>query len=156
MEPTTGPARPPALTRLCIASFLDQGLFIPLYLLGIPATMVMREMDPTVLNDTVRAFYSGFVPAEQLDDVFNYVTLLREHGLALMIVFALRTIGRLIGTLRMWKLKGDGLHIYITSQLLGLLVPMIIAGAKLFAPISLVIVLAWSYLYWAQRKALTA
>lgn len=156
MEPNLTPVRPPALARLCIASFIDQGVFILLYLLCIPAAAMIKDMDPDALNNMVRTAYGPLLKADQLDTAMQYLDLLRTHGVALMTVFALRTIARFIGTLRMWKLKSDGLHIYITAQLLGLLVPMLIAGAKLFAPVSLVVILGWCFLYWTHRKALVA
>jgi hypothetical protein len=79
---------------------------------------------------------------------------MREHGVGLMSVLALRTLARFIGTLRMWRLHWSGFHIYTTAQLLGLLVPMLIAGSELFAPLSLIIVLGWCYLYWNHRRAM--
>lgn len=156
MEPTITPVRPPALTRLCIISFIDQGVFILLYLLCIPAAAVMRDMEPEALNAMVRTVYGPLLQGDQLDTLQPYIDLLRAHGVVLMIVFALRTLARLIGTWRMWNLKNDGLHIYISAQLLGLLLPMLIAGAKLFAPVSLVVILGWCFLYWTHRKALVA
>ena len=67
---------------------------------------------------------------------------------------ALRTFARFMGTLRMWNGHHDGLHIYITAQLLGMLVPILVAGPKTLDFLGFIIALNWCYLYYTQRKAL--
>ncbi len=154
MEPLPAPARPAGLTRLCVMSFIDQGLFLLLYILGIPAAIVLKNTDADQVNAMVERFYSGLLEPEQIQAATRTVEMMRDHGVALMSVLALRTLVRFIGTLRMWRLHWKGFHIYTTAQLLGLLVPMLIAGSELFTPLSLIIVLGWCYLYWNHRRAM--
>ena len=86
----------------------------------------------------------------------RYLDLFREHGVALLGVFALRTAVRFVGTLRMWQLKGDGFHIYTTAQLLGILLPMLIAGTEMFSFLGLVLASLWCLMYFARMKAIGA
>ncbi len=135
-------------------SFIDQGLMFPIYLVGMAVSGFMAHMDPEQLDTLLRDEYGVFFQGEQLEQMMRMANVLREHGVALMAVFALRTLARFIGTLRMWQLRGDGLHIYITSQLLGILVPMIVGGPPMFSFFGLLMSVTWCYFYWTQRKAL--
>ena len=151
-----GTARPPALTRLCVLSFINQGVVFPLYVLGFLASFAVRDTDPQVMHDTVSAIYKGWFDEEQMERMFRFLDILREHGVALMGVFALRTAARFAGTLRMWHLHGDGFHIYTIAQLLGVLLPMLIAGAETFSPLGLMAVALWCLMYFTRMKAIGA
>lgn len=152
-----GTVRPPALTRLCMLSFINQGVVFPVYLLGFLASFSLRDADPQVMRDTATAVYKGFdFSEEQMEQLFRFLDVMREHGVALMGVFALRTAARFFGTLRMWKLHGDGFHIYTIAQLLGVLVPMLIAGTDTFSPLGLMAVALWCLMYFTRMKAVGA
>jgi len=146
--------RPAALTRLCIASFIDQGIMFPCYVLGIGVSAVMARMDPEAVDMMLRTEYSLFFKGDQLDEMLRYAQVLKEHGVLLMSVFALRTLVRFIGTLRMWRMEREGFHIYTAAQLIGVLLPMLVAGTAMFSALGLFIVLGWCYLYWSQMRAL--
>jgi hypothetical protein len=121
------------------------------------ASFSLRDADPQVMRDTATAVYKGFdFSEEQMEQLFRFLDVLREYGVALMGVFALRTAVRFVGTLRMWKLRGDGFHIYTIAQLLGVLVPMLIAGTDTFSPIGLMAVALWCLMYFTRMKAIGA
>ena len=103
------------------------------------------------LMDGMPAFLFG---SAQRTALVPYMEMMRLHGVALMSIFALRTAARFIGTWRMWNGHHDGLHIYITAQLLGMLVPILVAGPKTLDFLGFIIALNWCYLYFTQRKAL--
>jgi hypothetical protein len=151
-----GTARPPALTRLCVLSFINQGLVFPLYLLGFLASFPVRDADPQVMRDTAEAIYKGWFDEQQMEQLFRFLDTLREHGVALMGVFALRTAARFVGTLRMWRLKGDGFHIYTVAQLLGVLLPMLIAGTDTFNPLGLLAAALWCLMYFVRMRSIGA
>lgn len=153
MEPAPA-LRPRSLTRLCTLSFIDQGVMLPLYILSFAVTAFVQRMDPDGLDAMMRQQYEGLLSPAQLDQLSAYLDLLREHGPAMTAVLALRTLLRAVGTYRMWHLHRDGLHIYISAQLLGLLAPMLVGAALLTRPIGLLVVLLWCYLYWTHRHAL--
>ena len=153
---TVGTPRPPALTRLCVLSFINQGVMFPMYVLGLVAVPYVGDMDPQVLHDTAEAAYKGIFNEEQMTQLFGFLDIMRDHGTPLMAIFALRTAARFIGTLRMWRLHGDGFHIYTMAQLLGVLLPMLIAGKDTFSLLGLLIVALWCLMYFTRMRAIGA
>ncbi len=153
-EPPNLGGRPRTLTWLCTASFINQGLVFPLYLLGIAAAFAMRSVPEEELHRMVETFYSAFVQPEQQDELAAYIGLMKLHGPVLMTVFAMRTLSRFIGTLRMWQGRKDGFHIYTSAQLLGMLVPILIAGPQTINLLGFILALNWCYLYFIHRKFL--
>ncbi len=148
--------RPPALTRLCVLSFINQGVMFPIYLLGFFASFSLADIDPQELWAMADAIYGKMLDSTELDRLHGFLDLFQEHGTALMGVLALRTAARFIGTLRMWQLKGDGFHIYTTAQLLGILLPMLIAGTAMFSLLGLVLVSLWCLMYFVRMRAIGA
>lgn len=128
----------------------------PCYLAGFLASFYLEGTDPQALRDMADAFYKGMLEPSQLEQMYGYLDLLREHGIALMAVYTLRTAARLVGTLRMWQIKGDGFHIYTTAQLLGILLPMLIAGTAMFSMIGMVAASLWCLMYFVRLRAVGA
>lgn len=122
--------------------------------MGIVVAVAIRGIPDEEVLKLVHTTYGAFIQPGQEDDIVAYVAMLKAHGPALMGVFALRTLVRFIGTLRMWQGFKDGFHIYTTAQLLGMLVPMLIAGPKAINLLGFVLALNWCYLYFTHRKAL--
>ena len=91
---------------------------------------------------------------DRQDALLTYVGVMRAHGVALMGVFALRTLARFVGVFRMWNGKFDGFHIYTSAQLLGMLVPIMIAGSATLNILGFFLALNWCYLYFIHRKSL--
>ena len=142
------------LARLCVASFVNQGVAFPLYLIGILGAYAVQHMPEEEVRDLITTVYSKWLRPEQQEAMQTYISMLRLHGVALMGVFALRTLARFVGTYRMWQGWKDGFHIYTSAQLLGMLVPILIAGPKSLNILGFFIALNWCYLYFTQRKAL--
>ncbi len=147
-------ARPRTLHWLCVASFANQALVFPFYLMGIVAALVMRDMPEEEIRQLMQSSWATLVQPAQQDELLAYTGLLKAHGVALMSALVLRTLARFIGTLRMWQGWRDGFHIYTTAQLVGVLAPILIAGPRMFSFIGLVLVLNWCYLYFIHRKVL--
>ncbi|MBP8822944.1 MAG: hypothetical protein KBH07_04830 [Flavobacteriales bacterium] len=152
-QPQAG-ARPRTLTWLCTASFVNQALVFPLYLTGIAVAYAMRSMPDAELQQMVVDAWSGFVQPGQQDELMAYIGMLKAHGPALMGIFALRTLARFIGTLRMWQGRSDGFHIYTSAQLLGMLLPIFVAGPRTINFLGFILALNWCYLYFIHRKTL--
>ncbi|MBK8581363.1 MAG: hypothetical protein LKM36_10270 [Flavobacteriales bacterium] len=146
--------RPPMLARLCVASFINQGVVFPLYLSGILLAYVMQGMQAEEVRDLVATTYSTWLPPDRLEAMQVYVAALRANGVSLMAIFAVRTLARFVGTLRMWNGNKDGFHIYTSAQLLGMLVPMLVAGPGTLNILGFFLALNWSYLYFTQLKSL--
>ena len=126
----------------------------PVYFLGIFSTALLSRMTPEEVEALLRTSTYGLLQTGQLEQMLTVAESLRENGVWIMLVLALRTLARFIGVLRMWKLKGDGFHIYTTAQLLGILLPMLIGGQAMFSGLGLITAVMWCYLYWSQLKVL--
>lgn len=137
-----------------MGSFINQGLVFPLYAMGIFVAWAMRDMPIEEVRQMMETTYAPLLRSASEDDLMAYLELMKEHGVALMAVFAFRTAARFVGTLRMWQGWKDGFHIYTTAQLLGILVPILIAGPRMFSLIGFILVLNWCYLYFIHRKIL--
>ncbi|MCL4282982.1 MAG: hypothetical protein KJZ58_12045 [Flavobacteriales bacterium] len=146
--------RPKSLTWLCAASFTNQAVVFPLYVLGIFMAYAMRGVPAAELRELVINTYGAFIQPAQQDQLEAYIALLQRHGVALMAILALRTLARFIGTLRIWQGWRDGFHIYTTAQLLGVLLPILVVGPETFNILGFILVLNWCYLYYIHRKAL--
>ncbi len=146
--------RPKTLTWLCVASFANQGLVFPLYLMGILAAVALKGMPTEEIRHLVETTYAALIRSAAQDELMAYIELMKAHGVALMGVFALRTLARFVGTLRMWQGWKDGFHIYTMAQLLGVLLPILVAGPKMFSFIGFILALNWCYLYFIHRKIL--
>lgn len=142
------------LARLCVASFINQGVVFPLYLSGILLAYVMHGMPLEEVRNLVATTYSNWLPPDRLEAMQAYVGSLREHGVALMSIFSARTLVRFVGTLRMWQGRKDGFHIYTSAQLLGMLFPMLVDAPDTFNILGFFLALNWCYLYFTQRNAL--
>lgn len=155
--PTTPPGhipqvrRPAGLQRLAVASFINQGLVLPLYLLGIPLAVYMQGMDAEDLVEAMRTQYEGLIGAGDMDQAEALARALHAHGVAVMSILALRTLVRFAGVLRMWYGHADGFHIYTSTQLLGVLLPMLIGGNIFFSPFGLGAAVLWCVLYHQHR-----
>jgi hypothetical protein len=146
--------RPKILTRLCALSFINQGVVFPLYLFGLLGVYMMQHMPAEEVQRLITDTWSRWMVPEQQEALRSYMDLMREHGKAVMGIFALRTLVRAFGTWRMWTGWRDGFHIYTSAQLLGILLPLWIAGPRTFNFLGFFIALNWCYLYFTQRKAL--
>ena len=146
--------RPRTLTWLCVASFTNQALVFPLYFMGIFVAFMLRDMSVEEIRHLLENTYAGLVRQAQQEELMAFIGTIKEHGVALMAVYAVRTLARFVGTLRMWQGFGDGFHIYTMAQLLGILLPILIAGPRMFTFIGLLLALNWCYLYFIHRKIL--
>lgn len=146
--------RPRLLARLCVASFINQGLMFPLYLMGMLGAWLLGRMPEQEVEALVAQTWSRLLDPAQQEAMQGYLATMQAHGVALLAVLALRTLARAVGTFRLWQGRKDGLHIYISAQLLGVLLPMLVAGPDMFNLLGFVLALNWCWLYFTQRQAL--
>lgn len=146
--------RPRTLTWLCVASFANQAVVFPLYLLGFGAAWYLKGQSVEAIEEMMNTAYARFIQPDQREQLLKLAPLVKEHGVALTAVFAARTAARFVGTLRMWQGWKDGFHIYTTAQLLGMLVPILIAGPVTINFIGFILALNWCYLYFIHRQFL--
>lgn len=154
LPPASGSQRPRTLTWLCIASFANQALVFPLYLLGVGVAWYLKGQSVEAIEGMMNTAYARFIQPDQREQLLQMAPVLKQHGVALMAVFALRTAARFVGTLRMWQGWKDGFHIYTSAQLLGMLLPILLIGPKGINFIGFILALNWCYLYFIHRHAL--
>lgn len=150
MDPTLT-ERPAAFQRLAVASFINQGFVFLVYLFGLFASLLLSSMDVEDAVEQIRRSMWLPLDAASMEQLEANTRMLHAHGTALMSVLLLRTLARFIGVLRMWHRHADGFHIYTTAQLLGILLPMLIAGNELFSFTGLLAAGLWCLLYHGQR-----
>lgn len=151
VEPIPSEERPAAFQRLAVASFINQGFVFLVYFFGLFASLMLASMDVEDAVELVRT--SMWIPLDEqsMEELEANTRMLHDHGTALMLVLILRTVARFVGVLRMWHRHSDGFHIYTTAQLLGILLPMLIAGNELFSFTGLLAAGLWCLLYHGQR-----
>lgn len=114
--------RPGLIFGLGILSFINSGVFILIYGLGVLAMLAVQQMpfdEFNALFDDARGMLGGEDP-DQLDAM---IALLHAHGTAILGIFFLRTALRLVGAIGIWRGKRFGFHVYAAAQLLGIFAP---------------------------------
>ena len=153
--PGSGPWQRPALLRwLCISSGINQLVCVICYFTLLLVASSLRGTDVNEVEGLVRGLYAGWVQPDQMDRLISMAKLLHAQGVLLMGILLARTIVRAVGTWRMWNGHLDGLHIYISAQLIGVLAPMWLVDRSLFDFFGFIMVLNWCYLYWSVRRSL--
>lgn len=156
MEVTTDTPwqRPPMLRWLCLSSAVNQVFCVFMYFMALLFTISIQRMPAAEVDGLMQDLYSRWVQPDQLERLTRITDMLRSHGMLFLSILLLRTVARSVGTWRMWNGHLDGLHIYISAQLLGVLLPMALVDRSLFDGFGLLMALNWSYLYWSVRRAL--
>ena len=156
MEPqqVERPARTPVMRWLCTASFINQGFAFLMYGILVLGAGSIRSMPLAEVQAIADSFYGRLLDPASTERMHAFLALLHERGGLLFGIYALRTLVRAYGTWRMWKGELIGLHIYVSAQLLGVLVPMLVFGRELFDVLGFMMVINWCYLYWSARRNL--
>lgn len=118
--------RPDIISGLGILTFINSGMFIIIYAFGLFGMMAVAQMP---VDEFIAVMYDGagkYLEAEQLDMLDELARILHSSGVTLMLIYLVRTIARLIGTVGMWRGRKVGFHIYALAQLVGLFLPHII------------------------------
>lgn len=146
--------RPRMLRMLCTASFINQGVAFFLYgsMILISAWAATLPLDE--FRNLLLAQRPQMLSSEQLEHMEEHLGLVHASGVLIFGIGAARTAVRAFGTWQMWKLKKIGLHIYVSAQLLGILVPMLVIGQQVFDLLGFLMALSWCYYYWSVRRFL--
>lgn len=139
---------------LCTASFVNQGFSLFMYLLLLASAGAIANLPLEEVQAMAIATYGKLLDSAGEERMHRFVQMLHGQGAVLFGLYALRTVARAYGTWRMWKRERIGLHIYVSAQLLGVLVPMLVLGRELFDLLGFIMVLNWCYLYWSARRVL--
>ncbi|MBK8226704.1 MAG: hypothetical protein IPK70_05960 [Flavobacteriales bacterium] len=114
--------RPGLIAGLGIATFINTGLFTLVYGVGILGMLAVQQMPFDEFNglfDDARTMLGD----EDPDSFDAMIAILHGHGPALMGVFFLRTVLRLVGAIGIWRGRRNGFYLYAGAQLLGIFAP---------------------------------
>jgi len=126
--------RPDMVSVLGILSFINCGLFILIYLLGLMGVSGLSSMPQEDLDAALSDAFSQFgdsLTQEQMDQAYQAVDIMKESGVMFMLLLLIITIVRLIGVSKMWKNRKQGFTLYAGAQLARVIVPVLLLGASL-------------------------
>ncbi len=147
--------RPDMLTGLGILSFINCGLFLVIYTLGVFVTLGLRAVPEQEFMAQMNEQMAGMRDMMGEDGVaaFEELVPLMYHGGALLMgLLLLRTIARLVGVLRMWRGRKQGFRIYAVAQVVGIFLPHVVLPWKHLGLWGPLLALAFAALYGTQLK----
>lgn len=149
--------RPDMITGLGILTFINSGLFLIFYLIGLLGVNGLSSVPEEELQaqlDEVFAQMGDALPADQMDQVYEVINIMKDNGVALMLTLLVLTALRFFGALKMWRGARQGFHIYAGSQVTRVLAPIIFFGAAGFSLFGLILAGLMTAGYASQLKHL--
>jgi len=146
--------RPQLIAILGLLTFVNAGLFIVMYALAILAMLMVRELPVDEFVQLLRDGALKYMDAEQAEPMERIALVLHRSGVAIMIVYLVRTVLRLIGAIGMWRGKKSGFHLYAVAQLLGLFAPHLFLPWDLLGVGGPLMTVAITAAYGSQLKRL--
>ncbi len=143
--------RPGLIFGLGIFSFVNTGLFLLVYGIGIVGMLALQQMpleEVSGMFDEARSFMADS-DSEQIDAM---VPILHANGAALLAILFARTLLRLIGTVGIWRGRKRGFHIYAAAQLLGIFAPHIVLPWSMLGVVGPVLAVGMTAAYGSQLK----
>lgn len=147
-------ARPPLVQTLGILSFINSGLFVLIYGLGFVGMLGLQGMS---LDEVRSMFEEGgmqYMPEENKEVINGLIPLFHAHGAALMGIYLMRTVLRLIGAIGIWKGRRSGFYLYASAQLIGIFAPHLILPWSLLGVFGPLMTIAMTAAYGSQLKRL--
>ncbi len=146
--------RPDLINVLGILTFINSGFFILIYGIGALGMAAVAQTPVEEFIALVRESAGAYLQPAQLDEMDGLIRILHTHGAALMLIYLVRTILRLIGSVGIWQGRRDGFHLYAGAQLVGLFVPHLILPWALLGFFGPLMTVGITALYGSQYKRL--
>jgi hypothetical protein len=146
--------RPDLINVLGILTFINSGFFLLIYGFGALGMLAVAQTPVEDFIALVHQSAGAYLQADQLEQMDGLIRILHSHGAALMGIYLLRTILRLIGAVGIWQGKRSGFHLYAGAQFLGLFVPHLILPWALLGFFGPLMTVAVTALYGSQYKRL--
>lgn len=143
--------RPGLIFGLGIFSFINTGLFLLAYGLGIFGMLALQQMpleEVSSVFDQVRAL----MPEGDAEQVDAIVPILHANGALLMGILFVRTLLRLIGAVGIWRGRKSGFHLYAAAQLLGIFAPHIVLPWSMLGIMGPLLAVITTAAYGSQLK----
>lgn len=147
--------RPDVISVLGLLTFINTGIFILVYLFGVFGMLAVQEMPADEFGQLMHDAAGKYMPEEQMFMVDEIARVIHASGFALMIIYLLRTIARLIGAIGMWRGKKNGFYLYAGAQLIGLFAPHIFLPWSLLGVFGPLMTVAITATYGSQLKRLS-
>jgi hypothetical protein len=137
--------RPTFLTVLCILSFVAAGIAIIGSIIGYMGMAVVEGMGGM---EGMEGATEGMSTMPGMEDAMA----LMVHAKTLLIVGIVITLIALFGVIQMWKQKKMGFYIYTGAQVIGIIIPIVIAGMAAFSAMGLFFSIAFIVMYGLNLK----
>lgn len=155
-DETGSTKRPDVISVLGVLTFVNSGIFLLLYLLMFFMMLAVHKMPQdefvTLIADAARQYVSGDDAGRVLEQMEGIARIFHTSGVSLMLIYLLRTAGRLIGAAGMWRGRRSGFHIYAAAQLIGLFAPHIFLPWSMLGVFGPLLAVAITALYGTQLK----
>ena len=135
--------RPTFLTVLCILSFVAAGIGVIASILGYVGMQAAENMGMRLTE--------GMEGMESMPGMEEAISMMK-HAKTLLIVGIIVTLIALYGVIQMWKQKKMGFYIYTGAQVLGIIVPVVIAGMAAFSTFGVILSVAFIVMYGLNLK----
>jgi len=147
--------RPDVISVLGLFTFLNAGLFILIYVIGMFGMMAIGKMPADEFAQLMHDAAGKYMPEEQMFIIDDLSRVLHSSGLLLMGIYLLRTGIRLFGAIGIWRGKKQGFYIYASAQLIGLFAPHIVLPWSLLGVFGPLMTVAITAIYGSQLKRLS-
>ncbi len=145
--------RPDLISALGLLTFVNAGAFLLVYMFGAIGMLAVAQLPYMEFQAMVREGASWMEP-DQFDAMEPVLLILHEHGAALMGLYWLRTLIRLVGAIGIWRGRRSGFHLYATAQMAGIFLPHLILPWALLGIGGPLVTVAVTALYGTQYKRL--
>lgn len=150
--------RPGLVSILGILTFINTGIFILLYGLGLLGTAGLKSVPLEEFEATVQeamAPYTANMSEEDLAEMDRIIPIIYNSGALLCGLLLLRTILRLVGALGMWKGRKSGFYTYALAQIAGIFLPLLVLPMSFVGFWGPVFALGMTAAYGSQLKRMT-
>lgn len=147
--------RPDVISVLGLLTFINAGFFILLYLLGVFGMMAVQKMPVDEFAQLLHDGAGKYMQEDQMFMVDEIARVIHASGVALMAIYLIRTIVRLIGAIGMWRGRKNGFYIYAAAQLLGLFAPHLILPWSFLGVFGPLMTVAITAIYGSQLKRMS-
>ncbi|MBL7952750.1 MAG: hypothetical protein JNM62_13645 [Flavobacteriales bacterium] len=146
--------RPDVISVLGLLTFINTGFFSLIYLIGMFGMMAVQQMP---MDEFMQLLHDGagkYMQEEQMFMLDEIAHVMHSSGVALMLVYLLRSLLRLVGAIGIWRGRKSGFYLYAGAQLVGLFAPHIFLPWSLLGVFGPLMTVAVTATYGSQLKRL--
>lgn len=140
------------ITGLGIISFINTGLFLLLYGIGILAMGTLKDMPQEQYDEVMTTAMEKYFQGDQLEEIMSMMQLVKDQGVTLMLLLFALTAFRLFSVFRMWRMQRSGFMMYAGAQVARVLAPVILMGAAFMSWFGAFMAAVMVVLYYTQLK----